>query len=50
MSKQHRTPQKPKQYRPKVEKEKSFKIHNVSVKKKPKYKKEYYNDDESDST
>lgn len=49
MSKQHKTPQRPKQYRPKIEKEKSFKIHNVIFKKKLKHRKDYYNDNEFDS-
>lgn len=44
MSKAGRVPQKPKTYRPQVEKEKSFKIHHVDLNKKPKHKKAYYNE------
>jgi hypothetical protein len=47
MAKPIRTPQKSKPYQPKVVKEKSFKIRNVDIKKRPKHKKTYYNDNES---
>jgi hypothetical protein len=45
MAKSYRTPQKSKPYQPKVVKEKSFKIREVDIKKRPKYKKKYYDDE-----
>jgi len=49
-NKSYRAPQKPKQYQPRIEREKSFKIRNPTSKKlKPKHIKEFY-DNESIST
>ena len=47
MSKSVRVPQKPKAYSPQIKKEKSFKIHEVNLNKKPKHKKAYYNEPDS---
>jgi len=44
-NKSYRAPQKPKQYQPRIEREKSFKIRNPTVNKKTKHKKEYYVDE-----